>query len=220
MASGKTVVGRLLAQRLGFRFLDTGAMYRAVTLAALRKGIDLADEEALTRLADSLELRLVPGDSGDRLLMDGEDVTDLLRQQKVERGVSLVARVPGVRAAMVRQQQAIAREGPVVMVGRDIGTVVLPDARVKVFLKASVDVRARRRYEELRARGLSPDYQEVRADLLRRDKLDTERSASPLRPAEGAVQIDTDNLSIEEVAQRVVAILHGGNSGAPEVQGR
>ncbi len=134
-------MGRLLAQRLGFRFLDTGAMYRAVTLAALRKGIDLADEAALTRLADSLELRLVPGDSGDRLLMDGEDVTDLLRQQKVERGVSLVARVPGVRAAMVRQQQAIAREGPVVMVGRDIGTVVLPDARVKVFLKASVDVR-------------------------------------------------------------------------------
>lgn len=215
MASGKTVVGRLLAQRLGFRFLDTGTMYRAVTLAALRQGTDLSDEDALTRLAESLELRLVPGDGGDRLLMDGEDVTALLRQQEVEQCVSLVARVPGVRAAMVKQQQAIAREGPVVMVGRDIGTVVLPDARVKVFLNASVDVRARRRYDELRARGQSPDYQQVLADLVMRDKLDTERSASPLRPAEGAVQIDTDNLGVEEVAQRVMAILHGGNSDGP-----
>ncbi len=190
-------------------------MYRAVTLAALRQGTDLSDEEALTRLAESLELRLVLGDTGDRLLMDGEDVTDLLRRQEVEQCVSLVARVPGVRAAMVKQQQAIAREGPVVMVGRDIGTVVLPDARVKVFLNASVGVRARRRYDELRARGQSPDYQQVLADLVRRDKLDTERSASPLRPAEGAVQIDTDNLGVEEVAQRVMAILRGGNSDGP-----
>lgn len=205
VASGKTAVGRLLARRLGCRFLDTGAMYRAVTLVALERATDLEDGDALTGLATSLDMRLTAGESGDRLVVDGQDVTDRLRDAEVERGVSLVARVPGVRSALVRQQRAIAREGPVVMVGRDIGTVVLPDAGVKVFLRASAEVRARRRYLELAAKGNAPDFRQVMDDLVRRDKIDSARDDSPLRPALDAIQIETDNMGIEEVVEKIIS---------------
>ena len=124
-----------MAQHLGYRFLDTGAMYRAVAWAAIKRRIDLDDVEALARLASDISVRLLDGDAGDRLTIDGREVTDYLREPEVERGVSLVAKVPGVRSAMVQQQQAIAGEGPIVMAGRDIGTVVLPRARVKIFVK-------------------------------------------------------------------------------------
>ncbi len=209
VASGKTVVGRLIAQRLGCRFLDTGIMYRAVTLVALNRGVELGDDEALTALATSLEMRLVPGEAGDRLLVDGEDVTDFLREPDVDRGVSQVSAVSGVRSALVEQQRAIAREGSIVMLGRDIGTVVLPKADMKVFLTASVEVRARRRYHELLENGSDISYDQVASDLERRDRIDSERAASPLRPADDATQIDTDNLGVEEIARRIIATVGG-----------
>ncbi len=207
VASGKTVVGRLVAQRFGWRCLDTGVMYRAVTWAAMARGIDLGNAKPLEDLSNRVEIRLVADRAGDRLLLDNNDITEHLRRPDVERGVSLVASVSGVRSAMVRQQRSIAAEGPIVMVGRDIGTVVLKDAGLKVLLKASVNVRARRRLRELQKRGQRPDYDQVVDDLVRRDKIDTERADSPLRPAEQAVTIDTDDLAIEEVVDRIMAAL-------------
>ena len=205
VAAGKTVVGQLVAQRLGFRFLDTGVMYRAVTWAAQEKGMDLGEERPLVEVARALEMKLVRADGGDRLLVDGRDITDRLRDPKVERGVSLVARIPGVRVALVEQQRSMADEGPIVMAGRDIGTVVLPQAVVKVFLTASVRVRARRRHDDQRRQGNPTDYGQVVNDLLRRDKIDSERIDSPLRPAEDALMIDTDDLTVEELARKILS---------------
>ena len=210
VASGKTAVGRRVAQRLGWRFVDTGAMYRAVTRAALEEGTDLGDVRALARLAASLEMRVISGEGGDRLLVNGQDVTEQLRDARIEREVSLVAKVPGVRSAMVGEQRAMAKEGPIVMAGRDIGTVVLPEAKVKVFLKASAEERARRRFRELQEMGREPVFLRVKDDLLRRDKIDSERAESPLRPAEAAVQIDTDDVEIEEVVEKIIAMVEGG----------
>ncbi len=207
VAAGKTVVGRLVSRELGCRFLDTGTMYRAVTCVAQQRDMDLEDEDSLSALAHSLEMRLIPGNGGDRLVVNGEDLTDYLRSPEVERGVSLVSRIPGVRAAMVVRQRAMAEEGPIVMVGRDIGTVVLPDAPVKVFLNASVEVRARRRYEEMQQAGSTIAYERVLEDLVRRDKIDSERTDSPLRPAKDAVQLMTDDMEIEEVAQKILALI-------------
>ena len=205
VASGKTAVGRFLARRLGYRFLDTGTMYRAVTLVAIERGTNLENEESLTRVADSLVIKL-GGDCSDRLIVDEEDVTDRLRDADVERGVSLVARASGVRSELVRQQRSIAKEGPIVMVGRDIGTVVLPDASAKVYLEASPHVRARRRQAELESEGRAPDYQQLKQDILRRDAIDSQRADSPLRPADDAVWICTDDLSIQEVPEAILEI--------------
>ena len=207
VASGKSAVGRLLAGHLGWRFLDTGVMYRAVTWVAIRRGVGLENEEALTILAASLDIQLIAGEAGDRLVVDGQDITAFMRHPEVEAGLSLVSKVSGVRSALVKQQRAIAEQGPIVMVGRDIGTVVLPDARLKVFLNASVEVRARRRHLEAHSSGRSPGYQQVVDDLMRRDKMDSERADSPLRPAEEACQIETDNLEVEEVAHKILSIL-------------
>ena len=206
-ASGKTVVGRRVAQRTGFRFLDTGAMYRAVTWEALQRGLKLEDESALVGLARDLSVQLVPTEGRERLLVDGRDVTGNLRKPEVDHGVSLVAQMPGVRRALVRQQRAIAIEGSIVMAGRDIGTVVLPDAQLKVFLTASVEVRARRRYQELQRIGDPVDYSQVVDELMRRDKIDSERTDSPLRPAKDAVTIDTDDLGVADLAERILHLV-------------
>ena len=214
VASGKTAVGTLVAKRLGFRFLDTGSMYRAVTLVALERRIDLEDKGALVKVVRNTEIQVAPpaadggqaGGNGDRLLVDGRDVTDRLRDLEVEGGVSLVAKVSGVRSALVEQQRTIAHQGPIVMVGRDIGTVVLPDAPVKVYLTASVEVRARRRTLELQGQGHRADYGQVLDEIIRRDKIDSERADSPLRPAADAVLVETDDLGVEELAQRVVEL--------------
>jgi cytidylate kinase len=202
VASGKTAVGRLVAERLGARFLDTGSMYREVTAAALDGGIDLADQDALTRLAVEL---------ADRTGLTNDGLGGRLRAPEVDRGVSLVSMVPGVRSALVQRQRDIAGEGAIVMVGRDIGTVVLPEASVKVFLTASVQVRAERRFREPGANG--PLVQVLR-DLERRDRLDSERADSPLRPDEDAVIIDTDGLTIPETADRVMGLVNAGRAGA------
>lgn len=199
-ASGKTVVGTAVAARLGYRFLDTGTMYRAVTWTAIRRGVDFTDCEALASLASTVDMRL---EAGDRLTVDGEDVTGHLRDDDVQRAVSPVSAVPGVRTALVSQQRAVADRGPVVMVGRDIGTAVLPDARTKIFLQASAEVRARRRYDQIREGGGSISYDRVVCDLARRDKIDSERAVSPLRPAPNAIVIETDQMTVEQVIERV-----------------
>ena len=204
VASGKTAVGRELASRIKCRFLDTGNMYRAVTWAALDRNIGLTDERALQELAETIEIRLVPANGSDRLLVDSRDVTDLLRQREIDMGVSDVSAVSGVRRAMVSQQRVVAGQGPIVMVGRDIGTVVLQDAEVKVFLKASSRVRARRRHREDTDKGLTMDLDQVTIDLKRRDKQDSERADSPLRPADDALEIDTDSRSVEEVVALIM----------------
>ena len=162
---------------------------------------------ALTALARRLRLRLESVDGEGRLTADGRDVTDELRTSEVERGVSLVARVSGVRRALVAQQRQIASDGPIVMAGRDIGTVVLPDTPVKVYLTASAEVRARRRHADMVAQGATSDQAHVLEELARRDKIDSERSDSPLRPAEDAILIDTDDLGIEQLTDRIVDLI-------------
>jgi cytidylate kinase len=205
VASGKTAVGLALARELGYRLVDTGMMYRALTFLALKHGIDLEDEAALTRLAESADFDLGQPTESEiaTITAEGEDITGRLRIPEVDRGVSLVSRIPAVRRAMVERQRALAREGKIIMLGRDIGTVVLPDAPVKVYLDASAGERARRRYLELKDGGNERPFEEIREELLRRDEMDTNRHASPLRPAPDAVVIDTDNLTLEQVIDRV-----------------
>lgn len=210
-ASGKSTIGRRLAENLGYLFLDTGVMYRAIALAALERGIDPHDAHALGELAQSVEIDVklsAPGHDGTTTVsVNGVDVTERLRLPQVEESVSLVSRVPAVREALVRRQREIATQGPIVMAGRDIGTVVLPDADLKVYLDASPEERARRRYAEFAAMGRAVTMQMVLEDIRRRDRIDSERAVSPLRPAEDAVIIDTDGLTQDEVLERVLELV-------------
>lgn len=210
-ASGKSTVGRLLARRLRYRFLDTGIMYRAVTWAALGRGVDVHDADALTRLASAIDLRvdLPHPDSPDdaRIIIDGRDVTDLLRSPEVDENVSFVSRVAGVREALVRRQQEIAANGRIVMAGRDIGTVVLPGAELKVYLDASPEERARRRHADFVRSGRQATEDDVFQDLRRRDQIDSERDVSPLRAADDAVRITTDGMTTEDVLARVMELV-------------
>jgi cytidylate kinase len=217
VAAGKTAVGRLLSRRLGYRFLDTGTMYRAVTWLALERGIDVEDEEALARLAREAVIEVSQEGQRDTVQVNGRDITQVIRRPEVEQNVSLVARLPRVRRALVEKQRAIADGGSIVMAGRDIGTVVLPDAGLKVFLLASVEERARRRYLELRGMGQDVAYEEVLRELKMRDKLDSERSHSPLRPAPDAHLIDTDGVDVEQVVERILALM--GEAQCPSSTG-
>jgi cytidylate kinase len=180
-------------------------MYRAITYLALKHGVDPADEAALTALAESADLELGQPTDEDiaSVTAEGEDITRLLRTPEVDRSVSVVSRIPGVRRAMVHRQRALAARGRIIMLGRDIGTVVLPDAPVKVYLDASAQERARRRYSELKEAGNERPLAEIRDELERRDQMDMNRHASPLRPAADAVVIGTDDLSLDEVVARV-----------------
>ena len=204
------MVGRLLADRLGFGFLDTGLMYRAVTLEAHCRGISTDDDGALSALAAGMTIEAVSEGGDQRLLVDGEDVTGRLRDAAVERVVSRVSEVPGVRAALVRRQREMSESAPTVMVGRDIGTVVLPRAGLKVYLEASVGVRASRRHRELEARGDPPPLEQVVDDLMMRDRMDSQRADSPLRAACDAVRIFTDDLDVEGVVELVMGMIDRG----------
>ncbi|MBI4298056.1 MAG: (d)CMP kinase [Chloroflexi bacterium] len=209
VAVGKTTVGRALARRMGYRFYDTGAMYRALTWLALQKGVDPRDETALTQLAQHSRIQLLPGTDGDEggLLVDGRDITSELRESEVEASVSPVSEVAGVRRCLVAQQRELAQGGGVVMAGRDIGTVVLPQADLKVFLIASPEERAHRRQQELLAQGKEAPYEKVLENLRRRDRIDSQRAHSPLKPAQGAEVIDTDSLTLEQVLERVMKLV-------------
>ena len=207
-AVGKTTVGRMLAQRMGCLFVDTGVMYRAVTARAIEEGMDMEDEDAVTGLAESIGIRIV-GDRGpdsQRVLVDGQDVTDKVRTQSVDRNVSAVSSYEGVRDAMVAQQREMASEGGVVMVGRDIGTVVLPDAGLKIYLTASLQARARRRHTELEAKGSEVALEDTLEDVERRDRIDSEREHSPMKPALDAILVDTSHLTAAQVVDRIVEL--------------
>ncbi len=198
--SGKSTVARALAERLGLEYLDTGAMYRSVTFAALRRGVDPAEAEAVGRLAERVELTVGP----DGVVVDGVDATIEIRGPEVSRAVSIVAANPAVRAEMVRRQRAwVAERGGGVLEGRDIGTVVFPDAELKVYLTADPEVRAQRRSKEV----TDLDYETVAADLARRDALDQGRETSPLTEAPDAFVLDTTGLSVEEILDAIEARL-------------
>jgi len=203
-ASGKTTTAALVAERLGYLYVDTGAMYRALALKAIEAGVRPDDAPALEALARGTEIALRAEGRRARIFLDGRDVTGEIRRPDVSDGASRIAEHPGVRARMVEMQRALGAEGGVVMEGRDIGTVVFPDADVKIFLVASAGERARRRHDELFAKGTAPELESVRREIEERDRRDSGRAASPLKRAEGAVEIDTTELSIDEQVKAVI----------------
>lgn len=209
-SSGKSTIGVKLAEKLGYLFFDTGIMYRAVTLAALQQGVDVNDEQRVTSLANQVNIDVkppsVPDGRKEDVLLNGEDITWLIRDPRVDQLVSKVSAYAGVRKAMTEQQRRIGKRGKVVMVGRDIGTVVLPDADLKIYLDASLEERAKRRYRELVERGERITYEEVLLGLKRRDQIDSSRAIAPLKAAEDAIVLNTDDMSVEEVLKRVFQI--------------
>ena len=202
--SGKSTTAKLVALRLGYTYLDTGAMYRAMTLKALESGVDVASPEALTRMAESTEIRIETEPQGTRVILDGRDVTGLLRSLEVTRNASPVSAAKGVRERMVELQREIGRRGGIVAEGRDIGSVVFPDAEVKIYLDAELSERARRRSRELEAAGTATKVDELERELAARDKYDSSREHSPLCVPKGAVIVDTTGLTIDQQVQRVV----------------
>ncbi|MGD2040070.1 MAG: (d)CMP kinase [Anaerolineae bacterium] len=210
-ASGKSTIGGLLAERLGYVYLDTGVMYRAVTWAALQRGVTIDDEPAVTALAEALQIDVIRPSVDDgrqyTVLADGIDITWEIRSPAVDHGVSPVSAYPGVRAALTEQQRRLGLKGQIVMVGRDIGTVVLPAADLKIYLDATAKERANRRYREILARGDSAEFEAVLAGLRRRDEIDSGRVVAPLQAAADAVVLDTTHLSIEQVLEQVLALV-------------
>ena len=210
-AAGKSTVGERVAAELGYLYFDTGIMYRAITWAALQQGLDIADEPAITALAQRAHIDVLQPTVSDgrqyTVHVDGQDVTWDLRQPEVEAHVSAVSAYPEVRAALSAQQRRIGLRGHVVMVGRDIGTVVLPEAPLKVYLDATVEARARRRYRENRARGERVRYAAILSAMRERDRIDSQRKAAPLRAADDAVVIDTTKLVVEQVVEQVLHLI-------------
>ena len=209
-ASGKSTIGKRLADALGYMFFDTGVMYRAITWLTLQRGVDVSDEATITLLAESVPIDVRPPSQADGracdVIVEGVDITWETRSPEVDANVSVVSAYPGVRHALTAQQRRIGQRGQVVMVGRDIGTVVLPGANLKIYLVASAEERARRRYEEIVARGESADYNEILSKVVERDRIDSTRDVAPLKAAEDAVIVDSNNLNAEEVFQHIFTL--------------
>jgi CMP/dCMP kinase len=208
--SGKSTLGENLAKRLGYLYFDTGVMYRAVTLAALERGVPIEEEKAVTRMTSQLNVDVLPPSIQDGraydVILDGQDVTWEIRRSEVEANVSQVSAYPGVRQALAAAQRRIGLRGNVVMVGRDIGTVVLPEADLKVYLDASLEERARRRYREMLARGIPVEQEAVLEAMLARDQIDSTREMSPLRAAKDAIVLVSDHLDADQVLERAVKL--------------
>jgi len=208
VGAGKSTIARLVAQGLGYTYIDSGAMYRALAWAARRAGITGDDSDPVVHLVQRTDIDLRPQANGvNRVLVDGRDITGEIRSPEISQLASKLSAIPTVRRRMVALQQGMAGEGCLVMEGRDIQTVVLPEAEVKIFLTASAGERGRRRWKELRGRGLEVDLQQVLADIEARDARDTTRADSPVKPAPDAVHVDTDGLTIEQVVAKVLAIV-------------
>ena len=208
--AGKSTLSRMLAQKLGYLYIDTGAMYRAVGLYAVRRGVRGKDNvfaRGVEALLPEIRLDLRHTPQGQRVLLNGEDVTEAVRQPEISRVASRVSAIPAVRAFLLERQRHLARRHDVVMDGRDICTVVLPRAQLKIFLTASAEDRARRRTEELRQKGTPADYSQVLADMVARDRQDTERAIAPLRAAADAVRLDTTGLEIAQSFEKLCAIV-------------
>jgi CMP/dCMP kinase len=210
-ASGKSTIGLRLANALGYLFFDTGVMYRTITWLALERGIDIQDEAAVTALAAKTQIDVAPASKQDGracdVLVDGQDITWETRSRRVDENVSIVAAYSGVRRALSQQQRRIGQRGNIVMVGRDIGTVVLPDADLKIYLDATAEERARRRYDEITARGGKPNYDEILQRVVERDRIDSTRDVAPLKAAEDAVVLDSDQLNADQVFERLLALV-------------
>lgn len=203
-AAGKSTVAKIAAEKLTYIYIDTGAMYRALTYKALNKGASLDNESELIEILNDTSIELMPGETGQKVLLDGVEVTNEIRSAEVTNQVSYVAVHELVRKEMVNRQQQFAVEGGVVMDGRDIGTHVLPNAEVKVFLLASVEERAQRRHAENIQKGFPSDLEKLKKEIAARDKIDSEREVAPLKKADDAVEIDTTSLSIQDVVGKIM----------------
>ena len=205
--SGKSTVAKEIAKALGILYIDTGAMYRTVGMACLKKGIDPTDEEVVVASLDSLDMKIFPEAGGQRILLDGDDITSRIRTEEIGKAASSVAAYQKVREKLVEIQQELAKEQSVIMDGRDIGTKVLPDAEVKIYLDASVEERAKRRVGELEAQGKTADLETIREEIAQRDYQDMHRENSPLCRAEDAVNVDTTGLDIPAVTEKLLALI-------------
>ncbi|MDD6736125.1 MAG: (d)CMP kinase [Clostridiales bacterium] len=207
--AGKSSIAKICAAKLGFIYIDTGAMYRAAAVYAIESGIEI-DEKNMTReVLDRIKIDISYGENGQQIFLCGKDVTERIRRPDATIGSSDIAAIPAVRLKLVELQRRLALDNDVIMDGRDIGTYVLPDAEVKIFLTASVEERARRRFAELTAKGMEADFEQVKKDIEYRDKNDTERSFAPLRKAEDAVLIDSSDMTVEQVTERITEIIKG-----------
>ncbi len=208
-ASGKTTVGKIVAKKLNYLFFDTGIMYRVAAYGAFQKLRTVDDEAKVSEVVEKMNIELENDEvnSVTNVLLDGENITGLLHLPEVDKIVSTVAAYPAVRTALTKQQRRIGLQGRVVMVGRDIGTVVMPDAEMKIYLEASAETRAKRRHAENLSKNIESNYEEILADIIKRDKADKERTVAPLRPADDAVIIHTDDYTAEEVAQKIFALM-------------
>jgi len=209
-ASGKSTIGLRLAHALGYTFFDTGVMYRAVAWLALQRGLNLSDEAAVTKLAEETDLDIRSASKEDGrtsdVLANGQDITWEIRRPEVDANVSVVSAYAGVRRALSAHQRRIGLRGRIVMVGRDIGTIILPEADLKIYLDASAEERARRRYNEIIARNEKAEYNEILSKVRARDQIDSTRTVAPLKPANDAVILDSDKLSADEVFERVMEL--------------
>lgn len=206
-ASGKSTTAQFLAEKLGYVYIDTGAMYRACALKAKKMGIDINDEESIRELLDNIDIRIENHHSKNRIFLDGEDVSEDIRADDISALASAISAIPAVRYKMVELQRKMGEKGGVILDGRDIGTFVFPTAEVKFFLTASPEIRAKRRWLELQQKGINKDFSEVLADLVKRDNNDSQRALAPLKKADDAIEVDTSNMTIEEQTDYLYQII-------------
>jgi cytidylate kinase len=206
-ASGKSTTAKNLAQRLGYLYIDTGAMYRALTLAVIRNKINVNDEKKVEVIANQSNIELVQKKTGLKTFLNNEDVSDSIRLPEVNEVISIISAYPAIRKIMVQKQRKLTAAGGVAMDGRDIGTVVLKDAEVKIFMKADLRERAERRVKELASKGVKVSFEKIRDEIQKRDEIDSSRAASPLKPAEDAHIIDTSKLTIKEQTEKCLSLV-------------
>ena len=206
-AAGKSTVAKKIAKKLKYTYIDTGAMYRTITLAALNRKVDYEDENALKYIANEVTITFENDEEGQKVFLNNVDVTKEIRNKEVTNNVSIVAKHRSVRTILVNKQRELAKNGNVVMDGRDIGTFVLPDAEVKIFLVASVEERAMRRHKENLLNGFESDLEQLKEEIRERDRIDSEREMAPLVKAEDAIEVDTTNMTIDEVVEYILSIV-------------